>query len=53
MAALSRYQTNNLIDQLTYSYVNAGNPTYQLQSVVDGSGSNTGLTTGLQTTPMT
>ena len=47
MAALSRYQTNNLIDQLTYGYINsAGNPTYQLQSVVDGSGSNTGLING-------
>ena len=47
MAALSRYQTNNLIDNLTYSYTNsAGNPTYQVQSIVDASGSNTGLTNG-------
>ena len=46
ITALSRYQTNNLIDNLTYGYTNNGNPTYQVQSVVDGSGSNTGLVNG-------
>ena len=46
ITALSRYQASTLIDNLTYSYTNAGNPTYQLQSVADASGSNTGLPNG-------
>ena len=46
ITALSRYQANTLIDNLTYAYTNAGNPTYQVQTVADASGSNTGLVNG-------
>src|ERR1700761_7584970 len=43
---LSRYATNTLIDQLTYTYTVGTNNTNQLQSVVDASGSNSGLVNG-------
>jgi RHS repeat-associated protein len=42
ITALNRYQANTLIDQLGYTY----NSTNQVQSIVDGSGSNTGLNSG-------
>jgi len=46
ITALNRYQAGTLTDQLTYSYTGGGNATNQLASVVDNSGSNTGLVNG-------
>jgi len=45
ITALNRYQANTLIDQLTYSY----SSTNQVQTIADGSGSNTGLVSGTTT----
>jgi RHS repeat-associated protein len=46
ITALNRDSAGVLIDQLTYSYSNAGNSTNQLQTISDASGSNTGVKAG-------
>jgi len=46
---LNRYQNSTGIDGLTYNYTSGGNPTNQLQSVVDGTSSNVGLPAGTTT----
>ncbi len=44
---LNRYQIGSVaIDNLSYTYTNSGNPTNQVQNVVDASGSNAGLSNG-------
>jgi RHS repeat-associated protein len=51
IATLNRYTVSPTTptDQLTYSYLNGTNQTNQLQSIVDASGSNTGLVNGTTT----
>ncbi len=46
ITALQRSQAGTTIDNLTYNYSNAGNPTNQLQSITDGTTNNTGLVAG-------
>jgi RHS repeat-associated protein len=46
ITTLGRYQAGTAIDALTYNYTSGGNPTNQLQSITDASGSNTGLVNG-------
>ena len=46
IAGINRYTTNTLTDHLTYNYTISGNPTNQLQSILDDSGSSTGLVAG-------
>ncbi|MDB5142980.1 MAG: repeat-associated core protein [Mucilaginibacter sp.] len=47
ITTLSRSQAGTLIDNLTYTYTNGGNPTNQAQSIADASGSNAGLVNGI------
>ena len=49
ITALTRYQANTLIDQLSYAYLVSSNTTNQVQSIVDASGSNSGLVNGTTT----
>ncbi|HJP63611.1 MAG TPA: RHS repeat-associated core domain-containing protein, partial [Mucilaginibacter sp.] len=44
---LNRYTTSTATDQLTYSYVNGGNPTNQVQSITDATSSANGLVPGI------
>ena len=46
ITALTRLAAASAIDNLTYSYTVSGNPTNQLQSVVDASGNSLGLPAG-------
>ncbi len=48
LTALNRFRADTLIDQLSYTYVNAnGYYTNQLQKISDGSGNNTGIKAGI------
>ncbi len=46
MSQLYRYNPTAWIDNLSYSYIKNGNPTNQLQSVIDNTGNNSGLVAG-------
>ncbi len=46
ITGLNRYSANTLIDQLTYTYSNGGNPTNQLQIITDATTSDLGLKHG-------
>ena len=46
ITALNRYQGGTLIDQLNYTYTNAGNATNQLQSINDATTNTAGLKPG-------
>jgi len=47
IAGLSRYQTNTLIDNMAYAYLDGGNYTNRLQTVNDGTTNDLGMVHGL------
>jgi RHS repeat-associated protein len=49
LSSMGRYLSGAAIDYLTYNYISGGNPTNQVQSITDASGSNSGLANGTTT----
>jgi RHS repeat-associated protein len=49
LSSMGRYLNGAAIDYLTYNYTSGGNLTNQVQSIVDASGSNSGLANGTTT----